>query len=87
MSRLASDLRDAAAVAFFALLVFAPFLGQHLDTNENYQMILVPTPELLAIAVALTFCGRLAMLQWHNFRPATPVHVTSAVAKKVPGAS
>lgn len=81
MSRLASDLRDAAAVAFFALLVFAPFLGQHLDTNEDYQLILVPTPELLAIAVALSFCGRLVMLQWHNFRPATPVGITSTVAK------
>ncbi len=81
MKRLTSDFRDALAVAFFALLVFGPFLGQHLDTDENYQLYLHPTPGLLAIAVAICFAGRLLMLQWHNFRPATPVHVTNAMAK------
>jgi len=81
MKRLTADFRDALAVAFFALLIFAPFLGQHLGTGDDYNLTVNPTPGLLAIAVAICFVGRLLMLQWHNFRPATPVHVTAAMAK------
>jgi branched-chain amino acid transport system permease protein len=81
MRRVRADLYDALAVAFFALLVFAPFLGQHLDTNGDYDLILVPTPTLLAIAVGLTFAGRLLILQWQHYRPASPPRVTAAVAK------
>jgi branched-chain amino acid transport system permease protein len=80
MKRLTADLRDALAVAFFALLVFAPFLGLRLG-DDGYNLILTPTPGLLAIAVGLSFVGRLAMLQWHNFRPAPPVRLTAAAAK------
>lgn len=81
MRRLRADMLDAAAVAFFALLVFGPFLGQHLGTNADYDLTLTPTPGLLAIAVGLSFAGRLLMLQWQHFRPAPPQRVTMAVAK------
>ncbi len=80
MKRLGADLRDAGAVAFFALLIFAPFLGVQLNDNDAGNLTLAPNPLLLASAVALSFGGRMLMLQWHNFAPAPPARLVDAGA-------
>jgi branched-chain amino acid transport system permease protein len=81
MKRLQADLRDAGAVAFFALLVFAPFLGLQLGDNGYTSLSLTPTPGLLATAVALSFAGRLAILQWHHVRALPSQRLTASVVK------
>jgi branched-chain amino acid transport system permease protein len=82
MRRLQADLRDSGVVAFFALLVFAPFLGVQLGNGASgYGISLTPTPDLLAIAVGLTFVARFLLLQWQHFRPAPPARLTAAVGK------
>ncbi|EKN01042.1 MULTISPECIES: high-affinity branched-chain amino acid ABC transporter permease LivM [Acidocella] len=62
------DLKDAGLCAFFALLIFAPFLGVHLGDGTSGNLTLGPTPERLALAVAATFIARMAMLAWHRLR-------------------
>ena len=81
MRRLTVDLKDAGVVAFFALLIFAPFLGLQLGDSDSGSLNLTTRPALLAVAVVLTFAGRVAILQWQHFRPASPVRLTSAAAK------
>ena len=76
-----ADVYDAAAVAFFALLIFAPFLGLRLGDGDANNLNLTPTPGLLATAVAIVFGARLTMLQWQHFRPATPVRLTAAAVQ------
>jgi len=82
MTRPVEMLKDAAAVAFFALLIFAPFLGLQLSDNDAGGLSLCARPALLAAAVGLTFLARLAMLLWRQYRPAAPsVHVAAAAQK------
>ncbi|MDR3504818.1 MAG: high-affinity branched-chain amino acid ABC transporter permease LivM [Acidocella sp.] len=72
MTRPVEMLKDAAVVAFFALLIFAPFLGVQLSDNDAGGLSLIPRPALLAAAVGLAFLARLLMLLWHDYRPAPP---------------
>ncbi len=72
MSQLSASLKDAAAVAFVALLIFGPFLGLQLQDGAANNLILLPRPELLAIAVGLTFLARLGFLFWQDYRPPMP---------------
>jgi branched-chain amino acid transport system permease protein len=72
MKSLSADLKDAAAVAFVALLLFGPFLGLQLGDSNIGNLTLSTRPELLAIAVGLTFAARLGYLLWSAHRPATP---------------
>lgn len=81
MRRLQEDFRDALVVAFFALLVFAPFLGLQLGTGDDGNLMLTPTPTLLAVAVGLTFAARFLILQWQHFRPAPPARLGSVARK------
>jgi branched-chain amino acid transport system permease protein len=82
MTRAVDMLKDAAAVAFFALLIFAPFLGLQLSDNDAGGLSLSARPALLAAAVGLTFLARIAMLLWHQYRPAAPnVHIAAAAQK------
>ena len=81
MRRAREDLRDAAAVAFFALLIFGPFLGLQLGNHDDGSLNLTPTPGLLAIAVAITFAARILLLQWQHFYTAPPARVTTAVVR------
>ena len=81
MRRVQADLHDAAMVAFFALLIFGPFLGLRLGDGDANNLDLTGTPARLAWAVGLTFLARLGMLQWQHFRRPVPVRVASAVAR------
>ena len=81
MRRVQADLRDAAMVAFFALLIFGPFLGLRLGDGDANNLDLTGTPARLAWAVGLTFLARLGMLQWQHLRRPVPVRVASAVAR------
>jgi branched-chain amino acid transport system permease protein len=72
LSQLSASLKDAAAVAFVALLIFGPFLGLQLQDGAANNLILLPRPELLAIAVGLTFLARLGFLFWQDYRPPMP---------------
>ncbi len=85
MSRLADMLKDAGVVAFFALLVFAPFIGVQLGSNLRGALTLAPTPMTLAVAVAVVFCARLAVLTLAQHRaavtlPRMPVRVQDYLA-------
>jgi branched-chain amino acid transport system permease protein len=72
MNQLSASLKDSAAVAFVALLIFGPFLGLQLQDGAANNLILLPRPELLAIAVGLTFLARLGFLFWQDYRPPMP---------------
>jgi branched-chain amino acid transport system permease protein len=72
MNRLSASLKDSAAVAFVALLIFGPFLGLQLQDGAANNLILLPRPELLAVAVGLTFLARLGFLFWQDYRPPMP---------------
>jgi len=72
MNQLSASLKDSAAVAFVALLIFGPFLGLQLQDGASNNLILLPRPELLAIAVGLTFLARLGFLFWQDYRPPMP---------------
>jgi branched-chain amino acid transport system permease protein len=69
MKNLVSDLKDSAAVAFIALLLFGPFLGLKLGNNQAGSLTLSTRPGLLMLAVAITFAARFLMLLWHAHRP------------------
>ena len=68
MRRHAGHLKDAAAVAFVALLLFGPFLGLALGDGNAGNLTLSARPELLAAAVGLTFVARFLMLLYHDHR-------------------
>ena len=58
-------LRDAGLSALVALGLFGPMIG--LKTEGNSQgLFLIARPGALAIAVAVVFFGRLAILQWRG---------------------
>src|ERR1700722_5557015 len=69
MSNLTASLKDSAAVAFVALLLFGPFLGLKLGDSNAGNLTLSSRPELLALAVILTFAARFLMLLWQEHRP------------------
>jgi branched-chain amino acid transport system permease protein len=69
MTNLTANLKDSAAVAFVSLLLFGPFLGLQLGNSDSGALNLSTRPQLLAIAVGLTFAARLLMLLWHDHRP------------------
>ncbi len=69
MKSLTTNLKDSAAVALVALLLFGPFLGLKLGDSNAGNLTLSTRPELLALAVALTFAARFLMLLWHEHRP------------------
>jgi branched-chain amino acid transport system permease protein len=83
MSQLTANLKDCAAVAFVALLLFGPFLGLQLGDNNAGNLTLSTRPELLAIAVGLTFAARFLLLLWHERRSRRKpnMRVAAAVAK------
>ena len=83
MSQLTANLKDCAAVAFVALLLFGPFLGLQLGDNNAGNLTLSTRPELLAIAVGLTFAERFLLLLWHERRSRRKpnMRVAAAVAK------
>ncbi len=83
MQDLTDHLKDSAAVAFVAFLLFGPFLGLQLGDGTQGNLTLSTRPELLAIAVGLTFCARLLMLFWHDYRGRTrpKLKVAAAVQK------
>src|SRR5580698_3373840 len=72
MSNLSANLKDSAAVAFVALLLFGPFLGLQLGDNNAGNLTLGTRPALLAIAVGLTFAARFLLLLWQDQRSARP---------------
>jgi len=67
-----TNLKDAGVVAFMALLLFGPFLGVQLADGESNNLVLLPRPEMLGIAVGLTFIARFGFLLWHDHRPPMP---------------
>ncbi|MDD2704090.1 MAG: high-affinity branched-chain amino acid ABC transporter permease LivM [Acidocella sp.] len=69
MSRLLRDVKDSGAVAFMALLIFAPFLGLQLGDSDSGNLTLSTRPALLAAAVGLTFAARFCFLLWEAHRP------------------
>jgi branched-chain amino acid transport system permease protein len=73
MKSLGAILKDSAAVAGAALLLFGPFLGLRLGDNEAGNLTLATRPGLLALAVALTFAARVSMLLWYQHRPRRPL--------------
>ncbi len=70
MNPFVEDLKDAASVAFFALLIFGPFIGLQLGDNQAGNLTLAARPEAIALAVGITFLARLALLTWGRYRPA-----------------
>jgi branched-chain amino acid transport system permease protein len=68
MNNLSANLKDSAAVAFVAFLLFGPFLGLQLGDSNAGNLTLSTRPELLAVAVGLTFCARMLMLAWQDVR-------------------
>jgi branched-chain amino acid transport system permease protein len=64
-----SNIKDSAAVAFVAFLLFGPFLGLQLKDGANGSLTLGTRPELLAIAVGLTFAARMILLLWQDNKP------------------
>jgi branched-chain amino acid transport system permease protein len=58
---LAGALKDAAVAAFVALGLFSLVLGLRTEQGPTGQLILLPRPELLVVAVALVFAGRFAV--------------------------
>jgi branched-chain amino acid transport system permease protein len=70
VKNIASNIKDSAAVAFVAFLLFGPFLGLQLKDGANGALKLGARPELLAIAVGLTFAARMVLLLWQDNKPA-----------------
>ncbi len=70
MRPLARDLKDAAAVAFFAFLIFGPFIGLPLSNNQAGNLTLGTRPQALALAVGAVFLARLGLLAWARWHPA-----------------
>jgi branched-chain amino acid transport system permease protein len=68
LQHLSHNLKDSAAVAFVAFLLFGPFLGLQLGDSPSGNLTLATRPELLGIAVGLTFIARMLMLYWHEYR-------------------
>jgi branched-chain amino acid transport system permease protein len=66
MKHTVANLKDAAAVAFVAFLLFGPFLGLELNDNDSGNLTLSTRPALLAIAVGATFAARLLALFWQD---------------------
>ncbi len=69
MSNLLEDLKDSAAAAFFALLIFGPFIGLRLSDNDAGNLGIATRPEALALAVIAVFAARLLILTWGRHRP------------------
>jgi branched-chain amino acid transport system permease protein len=82
MNPLIEDLKDAATVAFFSLLIFGPFIGVKLGDSMAGNLTLSGRPEALALAVGATFLARLAMLTWNRYRPAKIAPGLGAKAQK-----
>ncbi len=80
MNNFAANLKDSAAVAFVAFLLFGPFLGLQLTNGANGALALGTRPELLAIAVGLTFLARLVFLFWQENKPPRKPEDTLSVA-------
>ena len=70
MSAQLEDLKDSAAAAFLALLIFGPFIGLRLTDNEAGNLGLFTRPEALTLAVIAVFAARLLILTWARHRPA-----------------
>ena len=70
MSAVLEDLKDAGSVAFFALLIFGPFIGLRLTDNDSGNLGLSTRPEALLLTVIAVFVARLALLTWSRYRPA-----------------
>jgi branched-chain amino acid transport system permease protein len=80
VNNFAANLKDSAAVAFVAFLLFGPFLGLQLTNGANGALALGTRPELLAIAVGLTFLARLVFLFWQENKPPRKPEDTLSVA-------
>lgn len=72
MRNLNENLKDSAAVAFCALLLFGPFLGLRLNDGNSGNLTLSTRPGLLIVAVVLVFAARMIMLLWHDYRVPLP---------------
>lgn len=70
MIRLPDMLKDAGTTAFFAFLIFGPFLGLQLSDNDAGGLSLTGTPGPLAAAVGAVFLARIVVLLWLAKRPA-----------------
>ncbi|MDE1883761.1 MAG: high-affinity branched-chain amino acid ABC transporter permease LivM [Rhodospirillales bacterium] len=70
MSAQLEDLKDSAAAAFVALLIFGPFIGLRLTDNDAGNLGLSTRPEALILAVIGVFAARLLILTWARHRPA-----------------
>jgi branched-chain amino acid transport system permease protein len=68
-SPVAIALRDAFLSALVALGLFGAMIGLKTDAGDS-ALYLTPRPRLVAIAVAIVFVGRLAMVGWRIWRPA-----------------
>lgn len=69
MKHLIEDVKDSAVVAFFAFLIFGPFIGLPLSNNMSGNLTLGTRPEALALAVVLTFAARMLILAWGRHKP------------------
>ena len=65
----AAALRDAFLSALVALGLFGAMIGLKTEVGPT-SLVLVPRPWAVAIAVAVVFAGRLALLTWRAWRPA-----------------
>ena len=65
----AAALRDAFLSALVALGLFGAIIGLKTEPGPT-SLVLVPRPWAVAIAVALVFAGRLALLAWQGWRRA-----------------
>ncbi len=81
MSRALDVFKDAGSVAFFALVIFAPFLGVQLGDNDAGNLTLGARPALLAGAVALVFAARVLMRLWQDHRPTSQAEKLGARLK------
>ena len=70
MTFAAGALRDAGLSALVAFGLFALMLGLRTEAGPT-GLVLLPRPGLLAAAVGAVFAGRLLLLLWRAWRPAT----------------
>lgn len=82
MSTIYDDMKDAGFVAFFALLLFGPFIGLHLSSNNAGNLFLQTRPEALGVAVLASFGARMVMLNWLRHRPAKHTQKISQTMQK-----
>ena len=61
-------LRDAFLSALAALGLFGVMIGLKTDAGDR-SLVLTQRPVAVAIAVAVVFCGRFAVLAWRGTRP------------------